>query len=210
MAISSQINQNNSSLYPNRFTLRIISGNARGRKLFPPRNNSIRPTSDRAREALFSILGERVEGSCILDCYAGTGALGIEALSRGAKSAVFIDNSKDSLENTAKNIQLVYPYLDSPMIKVIQHNLAQSLPLRKLESINFGKADIIFADPPYSKGLGQLFLDQLGETKLLQSTGIVVIEERVSEILPEKTTNFLLQERRTYGEASFWFYTPLQ
>lgn len=187
--------------------MRIISGSARGRKLFAPRNMDIRPTSDRAREALFSILANRIEHALIFDFYSGTGALGIEALSRGARGAIFFDNSRDAIETAQRNITLLPKEFQPTYVKLIKHDLSKSLPLRQLEILGFGPADIIFADPPYSKGLAELFLQQISTTKLLQPNGLLVIEERSNEELTQKTAQFTLKDKRVYGEAAFWMYT---
>ena len=188
--------------------MRIISGSARGRNLFSPRSLDIRPTSDRAREALFSILGKRVNGALIFDFYAGTGALGVEALSRGAQGAIFIDNSRTALEITHKNLGLLPESDQEGIIKLIKHDISKSLPLTQLRSLGSPQADIIFADPPYSKGLAERFVDQLSQTTLLHPNGIVVVEDRSCEIISPSTNKLVLIEKRVYGEASFWFFQP--
>lgn len=190
--------------------MRIISGSARGRKLFAPRNMDIRPTSDRAREALFSILADRVEKALVFDFYSGTGALGIEALSRGARGAIFFDDSRTALETTQKNITLLPANVQPPLLKLIKHDLSKSLPIRQLDMLGLGPADLIFADPPYSKGLAEGFLQQMSTTTLLQPNGILVIEERSNEELTKETTRFILKEKRVYGETAFWIYTQHQ
>ena len=186
--------------------MRIISGSARGRNLFPPPSPGIRPTSDRAREALFSILGKRVNGALVFDFYAGTGALGVEALSRGAEGAIFIDNSRTALETTHKNLGLLPENNQKGRIKLIKHDISKSLPLKQLRTLGNPQANIIFADPPYSKGLAELFVDQLSHTTLLHPNGIVVVEERSCETIALSTNKLELIEKRVYGEASFWFF----
>ncbi len=187
--------------------MRIISGTARGRKLFSPRNYDIRPTSDRAREALFSIIGNRVSGSLVIDLFAGTGAFGIEALSRGAKGCIFVDCARQALETVYRNIGLLnLNSQEAPPI--IKHDLKKSLPLYQLEKLAPQGLDIIFADPPYSKGLSVECLNHIDNSRLFHTNSIIIIEERVTESLVEATENLILFDKRNYGEASFWFYQP--
>lgn len=186
--------------------MRIISGSAGGRKLFTPQNNDIRPTADRAREALFSILSKLCKNAIVIDFFAGTGALGLEALSRGADRAYFVDSAKEALETTAKNVTMVEKSLVATEIKLIHHDLTQGLPLRQLNQLKINQADLILADPPYSKGLGLVTLERIEKAGLLAPLGAVVIEERFNVDLPEKVGELALEQRRKYGEAAFWIY----
>ncbi|MGL1930171.1 MAG: 16S rRNA (guanine(966)-N(2))-methyltransferase RsmD [Desulfotalea sp.] len=187
--------------------MRIISGSARGRKIQSPPNNSIRPTSDRAREAIFSVISENIKDSCIIDFYSGTGALGIEALSRGARQVVFVDNAIDALATIATNLQNINSSFPEDIdAKIIQHNLQNSLPVADLEKVGACKADIVFADPPYSKGLGNIFLEMLSKESIVKSQGIVIVEERFTEKLAETYHNLQLTDKRVYGQAAFWIY----
>lgn len=186
--------------------MRIISGSAGGRKLFTPQGSNIRPTADRAREALFSILGKLCKNALVIDFFAGTGALGLEALSRGADKAYFVDSSKEALETTAKNITMVEKSLVATEIKLIHHDLTKGLPLRQLSQLKIDQADLILADPPYSKGLGLATLERIGQAGLLSPLGAIVIEERFTENLPENVGGLVLEQRRKYGEAAFWIY----
>lgn len=186
--------------------MRIISGSAGGRKLFTPSSSDIRPTADRAREALFSILGKLCKDAVVIDLFAGTGALGLEALSRGAKQAYFVDSAKQALETTAKNITLVEKSLVATEIKLIHHDLTKGLPLRQFNQLKIKQADLILVDPPYSQGLGEATLKKIDTAHLLAPLGVVVIEERFNVDLPEKSGDLVLEQRRKYGEASFWIY----
>lgn len=186
--------------------MRIISGSAGGRKLFTPQNSDIRPTADRAREALFSILGPICKDATVIDFFAGTGALGLEALSRGASKAYFVDSAKQALETTAKNITMVEKSLSASEIKLIHHDLVKGLPLRQFTQLKLTQADLIIADPPYSKGLGLDILKGIEKAKLLSPLGAIVIEERFTVDLPEEMGTLALEQRRKYGEAAFWIY----
>ena len=119
--------------------MRVIAGEHKGRRLHAPPGTSVRPTPDRVREAVFSILGERVDGARVLDLYAGTGALGIEALSRGAEHAVFVDDDPRAVEAIARNLT----------------EIGADGEVKRRDALAFlaqtqARFDLVFADPPYS------------------------------------------------------------
>ena len=177
--------------------MRIIAGKYRGKKLITPKSANIRPTEDRVREAIFSILysllGTLTEKN-ILDVFAGTGAFGLEALSRGAKNVCFID--KD-IETLSKNTYLFEKEKDA-------------LQILRTDILNLPYApkafDIVFSDAPYDKGLNEKALDNLQKKGFLKNGTICIIETRKTEdlYLPE---NFQLSDERVYGMAKIRFYT---
>ena len=174
----------------------------------PPGNmTTIRPTSDRAREALFSILGQRVQQASVLDLFAGTGALGLEAFSRGAENVVFVDNNKVALEILKKNILLCHSgYSGNCEIRVIKYDLSRGLPLDRFPKQLVAEFDLIFADPPYSKNFSIPLLNLLNKSSLLSENGRLIIEERSNITLPASFSNLILTDKRIYGEGTFWFY----
>jgi len=189
--------------------LRIIGGTAKGRKLFTPplHEKCIRPTSDRAREALFNILGERVVQATVLDLFSGTGAFGLEAFSRNARFVVFIDNNRLALKLIKKNIlHCLTGYSGDCEMRVVMHDLTKGLPLSKLPQEMQSGFDLIFADPPYATDISQLILDLINRSNLLNSNGLLIIEERHSIQLPKSLPFLELIDRRVYGEAAFCFY----
>lgn len=188
--------------------MRIISGKARGRRLTAPpgQTQNIRPTSDRAREALFSILGTLAEGSRVLDLFAGTGALGLEALSRGATEVVLVDYHRQALEIIRRNIAVCQPGCEQATIVVLRHDLRKGLPPALTSMADPQKFDLIFLDPPYSQGLSLKTLEYLGNGQLLDADGMVVAEERSSESLPDHCGMLHLVDQRNYGDTGFWFY----
>ena len=189
--------------------MRIISGTAKGRKLCPPplHDKSIRPTSDRAREALFNILGNRVADARVLDLFAGTGAFGLEALSRNAQSVVFVDNSPLALKLIRKNIQLCVPASSEPSAtEVIKHDLTRSLPISKFSQDTSSGFDLIFVDPPYSRNISFSMLDFLDKSSLLAPSGLLIIEERYNVDLTLNLSTLEAIDKRTYGETVFYFY----
>lgn len=193
--------------------MRIISGKARGTKLSGPpgKSRDIRPTSDRCKEALFSILADKVKHARVIDLFAGTGSLGLESLSRGARSAVFIDNSKSSLSLVKKNSLLLQKSFadreSRPNISIIKGELPKALVyiLRNLER-KYLPFDIIFLDPPYEKGFAQTTLEQLDTLNILADQGIVVVEELSKVNLADEYQTFTLINTRKYGDTTFWLY----
>ena len=187
--------------------MRIISGVARGRKLFTPQSGStaIRPTSDRAREALFNIIGSRVVDSCVLDLCAGTGAFGCEALSRGAALAVFIDHSRVSLELVKKNLELVPGSKERSLL--LKADLSNGLTQACQARFEDRRFDLVFADPPYLSELSVRILSSLDDSSVLSPDPLIIIEERKTFAAPTELRNLYLRDSRNYGESSFYFYT---
>lgn len=192
--------------------MRIISGWAKGRRLFTPpgRTQTIRPTSDRAREALFNILGSRCENSTVLDLFTGTGALGLEALSRGANEVVLVDFHRQALDLAKRNIEACKPHPEGTTVHVIRHDLRKGLPPALTNGSVIKKFDLIFLDPPYSKGLSVKILESISNSKLYSDHTLIVVEERSSESLPDQCGQLTLTDQRTYGDTGFWLYSPIQ
>jgi len=206
--------------------VRIISGRARGRKLFSPPGHSqtIRPTSDRARESLFNIISAHVEFADVLDLFAGTGAMGLEALSRGAKSITFVENNRQALELIKRNIRVCMPGMNtSPpsevprqatlpelpadcSVSVIQHDLRKGLPLKTFDKMQLSSFDLVFLDPPYSTGLCLRILTEWDRNNRLTTDGLLIAEERSSEKMPEEFSTLKLVDRRIYGDTGFWIF----
>ncbi len=171
---------------------------------------TIRPTSDRAREALFNILGTSIQGAKVLDLFAGTGALGLEAFSRHAAFVVFVDNSPLALELMKKNINLcLRGYTGDCEIRVIRHDLTKNLPLGKLPPETRSGFDIILADPPYAKGISSAVLHLIDNNHLLAENGLLIVEERFNITLPNQLSRLCLIDKRVYGETGFWLYKSL-
>lgn len=192
--------------------LRIIGGTAKGRKLVPPplHEKSIRPTSDRAREALFNILGPKVRQAKVLDLFAGTGALGLEAFSRSAQFVVFIDNNALALQLIKKNILLCLTgYKGEGELRVIQHDLTINIPPNKLPEETRSGFDLIFADPPYAQDISFSILEFVNNSSLLDQNGLLIVEERRTVELPVSLTTLERTDRRVYGEAAFSFYRKI-
>jgi 16S rRNA (guanine966-N2)-methyltransferase len=155
--------------------MRIITGRARGLKLTTPKNYNVRPTSDRVKESLFSILAGKISESRILDAFAGTGNLGLEAWSRGAEQVVFIDESITSLKLVKTNIAKAHAENEAKIIKGNALNIIEAL-YKKGE-----KFDIVFSDPPYDKGLNEKIYKKLLDNPILKSGGTLVLEHSAGE-----------------------------
>ena len=180
--------------------MRVIAGTAGGLKLTTPAGTITRPTSDRVKEALFSILesADAVSNAQVLDLFAGSGALGIEALSRGANHVTMVDKSRPALETLRKNLQHT---------KLINRATILGLDaLHALEQLIRQQArfDLILIDPPYNHGLHVKVLERL--TTLLAPTGLAVAETASRESLPERVGSCLLTDRRVYGDTALAFY----
>jgi len=157
--------------------LRVISGKCRGKKLFAFKGLSLRPTSDRVKEAIFDILQKFPPGENVLDLFAGTGALGIEALSRGAQRAVFVEESARSGAVLRRNIEACRL---SGQAEVVSKGVQAGLKALEERGDLF---DLIFLDPPYGKGLAYRALESLSRSRLLSVTALIVAEHSADEDL---------------------------
>ena len=175
--------------------MRVIAGSAKGRPLKGPRKTSTRPTSDRVREALFDILAPYVEGAKVLDLYAGTGALAIEALSRGAEAADLVEADKGAQAVIADNLQRTGL---APKAHLWRMRVERALPLLG------GQYDVILADPPYADPQIASVLSQLGE--LTAAEGLVAVEHASRVSLPDDASPLRLWKRRRHGDTTLSIY----
>lgn len=180
--------------------MRVIGGIARGHTLIAPKGREVRPTLDRVREALFNILGERVVDCAFLDLFSGTGAVGIEALSRGAASAVFVDSHQDCRSIIERN-------LAKTKLQEAAKVRGTKLPggLKGLGSEG-KRYDIIFADPPYKFEGHVDLLQSISSLNLLSENGLVIIEhDKLTEISPDEGDLTRLRVRKYGGTALSFF-----
>lgn len=176
-------------------SMRVITGTARGRRLITRDGDDVRPTTDRVKEAMFSILQFELEGKTVLDAFAGSGQLGIEALSRGAEKATFLDAAKESVEIINKNLQTT--------------KLGSQARVLHGDSISFlrstrEKFDIILMDPPYNSGLLQKGLPLAAE--IAAPDGVIICESLMEEELPESAGAFKMVKRYRYGRVALTVY----
>ena len=179
--------------------LRIIGGDLKGKKLYTIPGTLIRPTADRLRESIFNILSNLVEETVVLDLFSGTGAFGIEALSRGAEFAVFIDNSKKALSVVERNIKSCA--VDNRS-QIIRWNIVKNLNCIKSIGSEF---DLVFMDPPYNKGIIKPTLLNLHDSGSLGNDACIVVEHNYLETIPETYKQFELIDQRKYGKKLISF-----
>ncbi len=175
--------------------MRIISGNLKKKKLHTVRGMETRPTADRVRESIFNILLQRVKKAVVLDLYAGTGALGIECLSRGAQSAVFIDIAKEALSVIKKNIQSCAVENQS---KIVKWNILNNLNSIKEHTPPF---DLVFMDPPYDRDTIGKTLHNLHESRSLARGATIIVEHSDKEQISDETAGYRISDRRKYGKT---------
>ncbi len=175
--------------------MRVITGTARGRKLAEPKDQSIRPTTDMVKEAIFSIVQFDVPGRRVLDLFAGTGQLGIEALSRGARECVFVDNSPASLALVRKNLATCG--MEAPVIR--------SDALRYLSG--GGRFDLVLLDPPYHADIYNDVLHALFSFDILNEGGIILVESMRGESLPDAEPPYARGRTYNYGKISLTLYS---
>jgi len=182
--------------------MRIISGASKGRKLATPKSETLRPTSDRVKESIFNILGEEVEGKLVLDLFAGTGNLGIEALSRGAKKAVFVERGRQALRLIQRNITQIGL---KGRVEIIPRDANRAIGILKRKGEIF---DLILMDPPYEKGLIKRTLLKLNSHPIYHTDSILVIEHDRREPLPNILDGWNLVRERRLGDTMVSFLTP--
>lgn len=180
--------------------MRIVGGEFRGRPLATPRSDAIRPTSDRTREAVFNVIAhrfpERLAGARVLDLFAGTGALGLEALSRGAASCVFIEESAEGRGLIRSNVEVLGL---QGRTKIFRRDATSIGPAGTIAP--FG---LVFADPPYGKGLAERALSEALQGGWLAQQALVIVEEAAASLF-DPPTGFSALERRDYGDTTVTF-----
>jgi 16S rRNA (guanine966-N2)-methyltransferase len=181
--------------------MRVIAGIAKGHKLQAPAGDATRPPLDRQKEALFSMLGDRVEGADVLDLYAGSGSFGIEALSRGAGSAVFVDSSPEA--EAAAQDNLAHTKL-ADKGSVIRNNVITFLARNAAVGASY---DLIFLDPPFRIDMIDLaaVFEALLKGNLVRGDGLVVLR-LFSKMEPPDRPGFSTTKNRAYGDSRFLFY----
>lgn len=175
--------------------MRVVSGSAGGRKLVAPEGLDVRPTTDKVKESVFNIIQFEIEGRRMLDLFAGSGQMGIEALSRGASHAVFVDSSKNSLDAVKANLATV-GFADRAT--VISGN---SVDWLKRCREKFG---IVFLDPPYHKGLIPEAFEALPE--VLENGAVVICETKADETLPDSFDVFVKTREYKYSQIKITIY----
>lgn len=169
--------------------MRVITGSAKGRRLETLEGEDVRPTTDRIKEAIFSIIQFETEDRAFLDLFAGSGQMGIEALSRGAKTAYFVDNSKKSLDTVKRNLKTT---------KLEQNAKTFAMDYQSFLAMCSERFDIAFLDPPYKTGMLQKALERVPE--IMNETGVIIAENPLDEEILSNYGNFLLDRQYRYGK----------
>ena len=190
--------------------MRVISGTFKGRKLIPPKGLTIRPTPDKVKGAIFNILGDRIIESSFLDLFAGTGAIGIEALSRGAKEIIFVDDNIKAINLIKENLSRCK--MQDARCKIVKENAVEFI-----KSVGQGfspaKFDFIFLDPPYKTDLGEKALIEISSFNILKEDGEIIWEHyyKTPPLPPPllKGGEGELQLKRTicYGDTALSFFS---
>lgn len=176
--------------------MRIISGTARSRRLVGPPGQTTRPMTDRVRESLFSSIAACIPDSVVLDLYAGTGSMGLEALSRGAADVTFVERDRNALNALRKNIETV-----GLGGRVVSGEVERFLNRAR------GPVDIAFVDPPYAVALPSLMETMTKLSRVLAQDGMAIVHRRSGEQPPSVIAELDLVDERTYGSAVLWRYT---
>ena len=177
--------------------MRIIAGNLKGRQLYTPADRRIRPTSDKVKEALFNMAAFYLEDAVVVDLFSGTGNLGIEAISRGAKRTYFCDKSRSSITLICKNIEHCGV---SEKAVLLQGDFEKTLD--KIPEA----ADLILLDPPYKKGLLHKCLEKIQQLELLREDGIIIAEHGSDQELEDSIFNFVKEKEKKYGTIVLSLY----
>lgn len=181
--------------------MRVIAGRLRGRRVDVPKGLAVRPTYDRVRESVFAIIGPSIERARVLDLFAGSGVLGIESVSRGARSAVLVDIDPAAVAAIRRNAERL--------------GIARECDARRGDALGLlGRGalreqfDIVFVDPPYGSGIHGRVLELLGEPGRLPPGAVVVVEHPVRDELPESCLELTLTRTERYGSTAVSFYRP--
>jgi len=181
--------------------VRIVGGEFRGRSLAVPKSNAIRPTADRTRESLFNILShaypEAIDGTRMMDIFAGTGAVGLEGASRGCRHVLFVESSVEGRGLLWENIDALGLHGRTRMLRRDATDLGS---VGNLEPF-----DLLFADPPYGEGLGEKAFKAAADGGWLVPGALAILEER-ADVVVDMPSAYLFLEVRTFGDSKMHFY----
>jgi 16S rRNA (guanine966-N2)-methyltransferase len=183
--------------------MRIIAGEYRGRRLASVKGADIRYTADRVKKSLFSILRDVVHGVRFLDLYAGSGNIGIEAISRGAESVAFVDVNPACAKTISANLARCKLSPRPPRIMLLNMEMSRAMEYFRRRSIQF---DAIFLDPPYRAGLVEKALQEISACSILSNDGVIIAEHDAKEDVPERTGTLEMTRQKRYGTTLLSFY----
>ena len=180
--------------------MKIVAGKNKGKKLIYIKDSSVRPTSHKVREALFDIIMPYIDGAVLLDLFAGTGAIGLEALSRGAKRVVFIDNNIKCTKIINKNLEITK---NCQFGLVFKKEYISGLKLLEKKKYLF---DYIFMDPPYNKGFTNIALMEISKLCILKKEGIIIVQHHKKEFIDRNYGELRLIKQKSYSDSMLSFY----
>ncbi len=189
--------------------MRVIAGQAKGTKLASIKSSQVRPTLDQVRETLFNILGHDLSGEYFLDWFGGSGAVGIEALSRGAKKVVWVENNRQSQDLIYANLKKCrFENNDKGELsyfawELLKMGALQALPILEKKSLKF---DVIYIDPPFADNLYEKCLIGLSSSQLLKKESLIVVEHHNKNILQDIYGRLFRSDQRQSGDTSLSFY----
>ncbi len=181
--------------------MRVIAGTAKGRIIKSPTHKGVRPTSDKIKGAVFNIIGPYLDEKKFLDLFAGSGSMGIEALSRGADYCVFIEKNAECVKIIKENLKISVFLGQTQVVKM---DVVRGLNFLHKKEFLF---DYIFMDPPYFKSFYVPVLEEIVEKKILKKDGTLIVEHYKDIILPEKIKSLTQKWIRKYGDTRLSFYT---
>lgn len=183
--------------------MKIVAGKNKGNKLKYLKDNSVRATSHKVREALFDIIMSNIDKAIFLDVFAGSGAIGLEALSRGAKKVVFIESNNRCAKIIKNNLEIT-DNIDKGLI--LKKDYIVSLNILEKKKCSF---DYIFLDPPYNKGFVNKALVSLSKLSLLKKSGTVIVQHHKKESTENPVENLCLVKQKKYSESILSFYKSI-
>ncbi|MBJ6363331.1 16S rRNA (guanine(966)-N(2))-methyltransferase RsmD [Paenibacillus sp. GCM10012307] len=184
--------------------MRVIAGEAKGRPLKAVPGNQTRPTTDKVKEAIFSMIGPFFDGGWALDLFAGTGGLGIEAISRGMERAVFVDLERQSIDIIRKNVAAAHM---EDRAEIYKNDARRAIKLLEKRNLAFR---LVFLDPPYRMKDADVLMNELAERRLVEPEAIIMVEHESGYHYPEQTGAYIQLKRAEYGETtvSIYCYRP--
>lgn len=187
--------------------MRIITGEYRGRKLSIAKGTDIRYTAERVKGALFSILRDAIQDARFLDIYAGSGNIGLEAISRGAESVTFVDMNPACTQTIVSNLKRCGLTPEPPDIMLLKMRMPRAMEYFRRHNIQF---DIIFLDPPYNAGLVEKTLQEISTCAILSDNGDVIAQHHVKENAPEQIGILTRTNQKIYGSTMLSFYELIE
>lgn len=183
--------------------MRVIAGKYKGRKLDTLKSLKVRPTSDRVKESVFSIIRKKVTDANFLDLCAGSGNIGIEALSQGAKQVTFLDEDLQSIRLIKQNLDKCGLNRQNPQILMLRSDASKGISILSKQRKTF---ELIYFDPPYNSGIYERCITQISDERILETKGLLLIEHHHNTQLPLDIGTLRCDRQNRYGETRISFY----